>query len=138
MKLTHSLAFALFMLCSLSAKGQAGPNDFFGGQMPSAPPGVNAAQSASDKAGASGGDYSDDEKRMQKRYKSSIVHAKSLIAKGEAMMKKSESNHDDKIFKKGKIIKEIGEKQLGELQANNPFPNLKENRRSKESQSAGL
>lgn len=67
-------------------------------------------------------DYTDDEKRMQKKYKEKIRHAKSLISKGERMMKDGQSGKDDKTFKRGKVIKEIGERQLAELTANNPFP----------------
>jgi hypothetical protein len=31
---------------------------------------------------------------------------------------------DDKVAKKGKVLKEIGEKALAELKSNNPFPEL--------------
>lgn len=67
-------------------------------------------------------DYTDDEKRMQKKYKEKIRHARSLITKGERMMKSGQTGKDDKVFKRGKVIKEIGERQLAELTANNPFP----------------
>ena len=107
----------------------AGPNDFFGSTMPagqmadpnSAPgqfatPGQAKAQDVLN--GGAPGDYTDDEKRMQKKYKASISHAKGLIAKGDKMMK----SPDQKESKKGKILKEIGEKRLAELEANNPIP----------------
>ncbi len=107
----------------------AGPNDFFGSAMPagqmadpnSAPgqystPGQSKAADMLNNAGP--GDYTDDEKRMQKKFKASISHAKGLIAKGERMMK----SPVEKESKKGKILKEIGEKRLAELEANNPIP----------------
>jgi hypothetical protein len=107
-------------------------NDFFGGNLPSSVP--SAANPPATAGGAQGGgDYTDDEKRMQKKYKSSIQHAKDLVGKGDSMMKKGESRHNDKMYKKGKILKEIGEKQLAELQANNPFPEDKEPKDGKES-----
>jgi hypothetical protein len=107
----------------------AGPNDFFGSSMPqgqmsdpSSAPGQFAtpgqAKAADMLNGAGPGDYTDDEKRMQKKYKVSVSHAKGLIAKGDRMMK----SPDQKESKKGKILKEIGEKRLAELEANNPIP----------------
>ena len=74
------------------------------------------------------GDFTGDEKRMQKKYKDNINNAKGLIAKGERMMKDSGNNQKDANYKKGKIFKEIGEKSLAELKANNPFPNQKANK----------
>jgi hypothetical protein len=128
MKITHSLTSAALVagiLGTIAPVFAAGPNDFFGGSVPA------AAQEAAATA-SSGGDYTDDEKRMQKKYQTSIRHAKGLIAKGDVMMKAGEKKHDDKMMKKGKIIKEIGERRLTELQANNPFPEPeKENKRSK-------
>jgi hypothetical protein len=97
----------------------AGPNDFFGGSVP------GAVQDAAANAPSAAGDFTDDEKRMQKKYNFSVRHAKDLISKGEGMMKRAEERHDNKSFKKGKILKEIGQKQLAELEANNPFPDLK-------------
>ena len=70
----------------------------------------------------SAGDFTDDEKRMQKKYKGKIAHAKDLIDQGDNMMKSAKGNTNNKDYKKGKILKEIGEKTLAELQANNPFP----------------
>ncbi len=107
----------------------AGPNDFFGstmpqGQMsdPSSAPGQfttpGQAKAADMLSGTGPGDYTDDEKRMQKKYKASISHAKGLIAKGDKMMKSPQ----EKESKKGRILKEIGEKRLAELEANNPIP----------------
>lgn len=80
------------------------------------------AQSAPPAASNPGpsSDVTADEKRMQKKYKANMNHLKDLIAKGEAMMK-SAHDQNDKAYKKGRIFKEIGEKQLAEMQANNPF-----------------
>ena len=61
------------------------------------------------------GDYTDDEKRMQKKYRGNIARAKDLISKGEGMMKSA--GKDDKTYKKGKILKETGERWLTELKA---------------------
>jgi hypothetical protein len=69
---------------------------------------------------APAGDYTSDEKRVQKKFKSSLDHARKLIAKGESMMK----SKAEKEAKKGKILKEIGERRLAELRANNPFPEI--------------
>jgi hypothetical protein len=72
----------------------------------------------------SGGDYTSDEKRMQKKYKDNVKHAKDLISKGESMMNGCKGNTNHKDYKKGKIYKEIGEKSLSDLSANNPFPEI--------------
>ncbi len=108
----------------------AGPNDFFGSTMPAgqmADPNGTSNQFATPgqakaveqlNAGGGPGDYTDDEKRMQKKYKASVSHAKGLIAKGDKMMK----SPVQKESTKGKILKEIGEKRLAELEANNPIP----------------
>jgi hypothetical protein len=109
-------------------------NNFFGGYTPGGPPngepgagnapindrGTTSHQSGPPPAGPS--DYSDDEKRMRKKYRGNMNHAKDLIDKGNAMMKEGEKKHDDKEYKKGKIFKEIGEKTLADLEANSPFP----------------
>ncbi len=123
-RLTITAAVVAFMLGS-SAYAQA-PGDIFNGA-PSMIPGTNAAEGALNQAGADpgnfkAGDFTEDEKRMQHKYRDSIKHAKSLITKGTAMMDSGKKSGNDKDFKKGKILKEIGERQLGELNANNPFP----------------
>lgn len=112
-------AIAILLGVCSNQSWAAGPNDFFGGSVP------GAVQDAAANAPSAAGDFTDDEKRMQKKYTLSIRHAKNLIAKAEGMMKRAEQKHDNKSFKKGKILKEIGEKQLAELEANNPFPDLK-------------
>ncbi len=123
-RLTITAAVLIAMLGS-SAYAQA-PGDIFNGA-PSMIPGTNAAESALNQAGADpgnfkAGDFTEDEKRMQHKYRDSIKHAKDLITKGTAMMDRGKKSGNDKEFKKGKIFKEIGERQLGELNANNPFP----------------
>lgn len=115
----------LSALISSPAFAQA-PGDVFNGS-PSMVPGTSAAESALNQAGADpsnfkAGDFTDDEKRMQHKYRDSIKHAKDLIEKGTAMMDHGKKTGNDKEFKKGKIFKEIGERQFGELNANNPFP----------------
>lgn len=109
--------------------------NFFGGGGASTPPGAvgnveGEGDNQTSKSSApgmatgntQGGDYTADEKRMQNKYKSNVKHAKSLISKGESMMKAANGNTNHRDYKKGKIYKEIGEKSLADLQANNPFP----------------
>jgi len=72
-----------------------------------------------------GGDYTTDEKRMQKKYKGNLAHAHHLITQGEAMMKAS-PDKESRDYKKGKIMKEVGEKSLIDLKTNNPFDAEKE------------
>lgn len=113
----------------------AGPNDFFGSAMPAGqmpdphgtssdnftmPTNAKGVQAAGQEMmnSAPAGDYTEDERRMQKKFKASISHAKGLIAKGDRMMK----SNIEKESKKGRILKEIGEKRLAELEANNPMP----------------
>lgn len=113
-------------ILSTSAASAQAPGDIFNGA-PSMIPGTNAAegalnQAASDPGNFKAGDFTDDEKRMQHKYRDSIKHAKDLISKGTSMMDHGKKSNNDKEFKKGKIFKEIGERQLGELNANNPFP----------------
>ncbi len=114
--------------------------NFFGGGGTTTPPGAignvdgddngNSSSSASSskpspgmaQGSSNGGDYTSDEKRMQAKYKANVKHAKGLIEKGESMMKSCNGNTNHKDYKKGKIWKEIGEKSLADLSANNPFP----------------
>jgi hypothetical protein len=108
-----------------------GTNDFFGSSIGGSPDTNQGAQTAADgakgvaaAAGAPGGpppgDYTSDEKRVQKKYKENLKHAQSLILKGEDMMR----SHDEKVAKKGKVLKEIGEKAVADLKSNNPFPEI--------------
>jgi len=71
---------------------------------------------------AMGNDFSGDEKRMQKKYKANLASAKKLIEKGESMMNSSGKNVNNPEYKKGKILKETGEKWLASLKGNNPVP----------------
>lgn len=125
MKKLFTAASVLAVFAGNAAYAQA-PGDIFNGS-PSMIPGTGAAENALNQAGADPGnfkmgDFTDDEKRMQHKYRDSIKHAKDLINKGTVMMDHGQKSHNDKEYKKGKIFKEIGERQLGELNANNPFP----------------
>lgn len=125
MKHDYLLATAAAAFLFTTAPALSGPNDFFGGSIPPAAGGDPLSGGGMPApAMPPGADYSDDEKRMQKKYKASVSHAKELIAKGDRMIKEGQTKQIDKIYKKGKIIKEIGEKRLAELQANNPLPEL--------------
>lgn len=103
----------------------AGPNDFFGGNIGNSADSAQGSQAAVNNATAPnmtapGGDYTVDEKRMQKKYRANVRDAQKLISKAEEMIKSSER----KLQKKGQIMKEIGEKRLAELKQNNPFPEI--------------
>jgi hypothetical protein len=135
----RSLAIAATVLSlSFNVAANAGPNDFFGSTIGGA---ADQAQGAGEQAplssgsgsvasgggggaispsGPPAGDYTVDEKRVQKKYKSNCKRAQSLIKRGEEMA----HSGDDKVAKKGKVLKEIGEKALAELKSNNPFPEL--------------
>ncbi len=123
----------LLLICCImlaAPKVWAGPTDFFGGSAP----GGGSMGSATDPLGSGGGptappgggEYTDDEKRMQRKYRANIHDAQELVAKGEQMMKKGKDQNNHKEATKGKIIKEIGEKRLEELKANDPFAGLRE------------
>lgn len=101
-------------------------NDFFGSSVPGSgsnierPPGVQAAeQQALQNSHA---EYTSDEKRMQKKFKANLKAAQELVTKGEKMLKDGEKKKDDKLQKKGKILKEVGEKRVQELKDSNPSP----------------
>jgi hypothetical protein len=137
-----SLCISLAIALSLSAPSHADNNSFFGSNAGGASsktdavdvdegsgnaglPGLNStgipgSKSAS-PAKAPAGDYTDDEKRMQKKYKGNMNRAKELIDKGDKMMKSSGNNAANKDYKKGKILKETGEKWLSDLKASDPF-----------------
>lgn len=102
----------------------AGPNDFFGTAVPS---GTTAQpQEANPYADTPmpEGDFSQDEKRMQKRFKSKVKHAKNLVAKGKRMIEQGKKKNNKKMITKGKIFLDIGERELKQLAANNPLSNL--------------
>lgn len=101
-------------------------NDFFGSSVPGSgsnierPPGVQAAeQQALQNSHA---EYTSDEKRMQKKFKANLRAAQDLVSKGEKMLKDGEKRKDEKMQKKGKILKEVGEKRVQELKESNPLP----------------
>jgi hypothetical protein len=129
-KLTLTANLVIAALCAGSGlPALAGPNDFFGTSVPESaqPPASQARQAPANPYAdptVPQGDYTADEKRMQKKYKASVQHCKNLIAKGTRMMEIGEKGKKDKEFKKGKILKEIGEKQLAELAANNPLSDI--------------
>lgn len=118
-----ALGIAALVSIAANAKAFAGPNDFFGstiGGQPETAQGGQAAMAAPQPTTAPAGDYTGDEKRMQKKFRANLKAAKQLVAKAEKMIKST----DTKIATKGKILKEIGEKRVAELNANNPFPEL--------------
>jgi hypothetical protein len=99
--------------------GIGGPNDGAqGAGQISNQGGMGMAPSGNGNAPS--GEYSQDEKRVQHKYKSYMSSARKLVAKGEDMMK----SKDEKTAKKGKILKEIGEKRIADLKANSPFPEI--------------
>jgi hypothetical protein len=118
-------AFAALVVLASAACAQGGANSFFGANG-GAPQQTAAQQTTNPYADPSvvKGDFTADEKRMQKKYVESIAHAKALIARGAKMMADGSKRGQDKLAKKGKVFKEIGEKRLAELQANNPLGDL--------------
>jgi hypothetical protein len=135
------ICLTVLIIAGLASSANAQSNNFFGSGLggPSTGPasgpigGVNeSVQGAGQVANQGGfkadagtnnppaGEYSQDEKRMQHKYKSFMASAHKLVSKGEEMMR----SKDEKVAKKGKILKEIGEKRIAELRANSPFPEL--------------
>lgn len=105
----------------LNLNAFAGANDFFGSNVGGNNESAQGSAALSPGAtNAPPGEYTGDEKRMQKKFKANVKAAKALVAKADKMMK----DVDKKIATKGKILKEIGEKRLNELNANNPFPEI--------------
>lgn len=127
MKSTIQLLTAAAIAFTSVAPVFAQSNNFFGtsvpgqGDMTQPPPGANAA---SQQVSGGNSEWTDDEKRMRSKYKANINSAKKLIAKATTMIKAGESKNDDKAVKKGKILKEIGERRLAELKASTPYPEL--------------
>lgn len=123
---TFSLSATLVasIICASCAQpALAGANDFFGSQVPDGKQPQQAANPYADPT-VPHGDFTDDEKRMQKKFKASVRNAQDLIAKGDKMMESGTRKHNDKEFKKGKVLKEIGQKQLAELKDNNPISDI--------------
>src|SRR5271168_28226 len=134
--LTSLIVLGCCCTCPLPSFSQA--NNFFGSNGASqvnpnqlgntgreddgaAGPGIPAMNGALPTPAPSGGDYSQDEKRMQVKYRGNLRHAQDLIKQGDAMMTKAGNNKDDKNYKKGKVLKAVGEKSLADLKASNPF-----------------
>jgi hypothetical protein len=109
----------LFGLTSEVASAQGSLGGMYGGQPPGAQGVVEDEKFPGDKQGLKPGvDLTKDEIRVRDKYKARIARDKDLIARGEHMMK---SDPNSKDYKKGKVLKNIGEKDLAELEANNPF-----------------
>ena len=68
------------------------------------------------------GDFTDDEKRVQRKWQDRIANDHRLIDRGERMMRGAHNNPKDKEYQKGKVMKSIGEKDLAEMKSNSPFP----------------
>jgi hypothetical protein len=133
-KIVIFLAISMSILISSNLGAYAQGNNFFG-TTAGAPAATPAAEDDSTpnavlpglnetnpNNAAMGTDFSGDEKRMQKKYKANINSAKKLIVKGEGMINSSSKNTNNAEYKKGKILKETGEKWLLQLKGNNPFP----------------
>jgi hypothetical protein len=141
-----SIGIAALLIVLILAPVKAQTNNFFGANANSKSDpadvdenNVNAAMPglSTQPAPPTGTDYTDDEKRMQRKFKGNIARAKQLIGRGDAMMKGS--NKNDKDYKKGKILKETGEKWLAELKSADPYAGQekeKEKAKAKESASA--
>lgn len=113
-------ALALVAVC-MNVPANAGPNDFFGSTVGgNADAQQGAGVAANTQTSPPAGDYTGDEKRIQKKFKANLKSAQALVAKGDKMAKSTDAT----LSKKGKILKEIGEKRLAELKSNNPFPEI--------------
>ena len=135
MQTNKTLPTICSILAVLGLAGSAfaqGSNDFFGSSVLSPaspgssgapierPPGVAAAEQQALKAGST--DLTQDEKRMQKKYKANMHAASDLVAKAEKMILDGTKKKDDKSIKKGQVLKLVAEKRLNELKQNNPLP----------------
>lgn len=115
----------------------AGPNDFFGNTIPTVgggDAGLSQSQAAAtsspselspmNQSPSSSGpvEFTEDEKRMRKKYKKSLKHAQELIEKGDRMIKDGEARKDNKSLKRGQVLKGVGERTLEQLKTNNPLP----------------
>lgn len=148
MKNSFSLALIMFAFVATTNCADADNNSFFG-----ANPGSSSGNSSNSSSNVpdyshdgnednnpnavlpglnettpskpSAADFTGDEKRMQRKYKDNLANAKRLITRGTGMMNSAGGNVNNAAYKKGKILKEIGEKTLADLTANNPFPDQK-------------
>jgi|AGTN01.2.fsa_nt_gi hypothetical protein len=119
-------AFAALVVLASAASAQSNSANSFFGAGGSGGADAGGTQTTNPYADPSvpKGDFTADEKRMQKKYVESISHARGLISKGEKMIQDGTKRGEDKMAKKGKVLKMIGEKTLAELQANNPLGDL--------------
>lgn len=128
--LTLSVVLSSLTLTSLAVKpGFCGTNDFFGNSIPtvgdpssSSRPAASSSSPSEISSSPSASEFTDDEKRMQKKYKLAIKHAQTLIAKADKMIKDGEARKDNKLLKKGQVLKGVGERALENLKTNNPLP----------------
>ena len=114
---------------SLHHTACAGPNDFFGTAVPAgsasdASAGQQTEQNPYAETPMPEGDFSEDERRMQKKFKTRVKHAKSLIEKGKKLIETGEKKNKKKLISRGKIFVDIGERELKQLAENNPLSNL--------------
>ncbi|MDR3612511.1 MAG: hypothetical protein P4L53_03035 [Candidatus Obscuribacterales bacterium] len=58
----------------------------------------------------------------QRSFDKRLANARKNIEKGEKMMQSCGEDHTKAEYKKGKVMKEIGEKNLAELKADSRFP----------------
>lgn len=125
-------AFAAFVVLASAASAQSNSaNSFFGaGGGGNADAGGTQTNNPYADPSVPKGDFTADEKRMQKKYVESIAHARGLISKGEKMIQDGAKRGQDKMAKKGKVLKMIGEKTLAELQANNPLGDLLDDKKA--------
>jgi hypothetical protein len=68
------------------------------------------------------GDFTADERDRQARFRRRVNNAHKEIDKGERLMQSCGKDHNKVEYKKGKLMKEIGEKDLASLKGNSPFP----------------
>ncbi|MBX9940461.1 MAG: hypothetical protein K2Y32_14475 [Candidatus Obscuribacterales bacterium] len=129
--LTFSALLPSLSLVSIAVNpAYCGTNDFFGNSIPtvgdpsgSTRPAASSSSSPSEiSSSPSASEFTDDEKRMQKKYKLAIKHAQTLIAKADKMIKDGEARKDNKLLKKGQVLKGVGERALENLKTNNPLP----------------
>ena len=100
-----------------SSSANASPTASTGSGSPSAGASGSGLVPPPTSNGAQPTDFTADEKRMQKKNKAMVKHIQSLIDEGDRMMKTGLAKKDDKMYKKGKIKKEIGERNQNDMKA---------------------
>jgi hypothetical protein len=73
------------------------------------------------------GDFTPDEKRIRKKYNAALANAQGVINRATNIMAKNPPG--SKEYRHAQISKEVGEKSLAELKANDPYPDSKEKKR---------